>query len=150
MDINKTQKWVSVWVGTWTAKITDIGIQKSLWSSWNAFEYPRRQGMLSSECTQKDKDRHLWRNSKSQPLHAFIHSDPVIHGIDRNAQLLHAGQAMGNMANFSMIVLEGLFSKQVVTSGSWAHRFSDVKHCNYSVQETKSLFMSKPHVTCKN
>jgi hypothetical protein len=57
-----------------------------------------------------------------------------------------------NMADFSVIALEGLFSEQVITSGLWAHRLSDVMHCNYSLcRRPKACLCQNPmsHVRTK-
>lgn len=125
--------------------------QKLLWSSWNAFEYPRRQGMLSGACTQKDKDCRLWRNSKSQPCHSLILTLSFMELTEMSSYFMQ-DSAMANMTNFSMIAPEGLFSKQVIISGLWAHRFSDVKHCNYSLcRRLKACLYRNPmsHVRTK-
>lgn len=115
-----------------------------MWSSWNAFEY-------QFECTQKDKDRHLWRNSKSQPLHSLILTLSFMELTEMSSYFMQ-DSAMANVANFSMIALEWPFSKQVITSGLWAHRFSDVKHCNYSLcRRIKACLRQNPmsHVWTK-
>lgn len=60
---------------------------------------------------------------------------------------------MVNMENFSMIALEGLFSKQVITCGLRASRFSDVKHCSYSLcRILKACLCQNPmsHIRTKN
>jgi hypothetical protein len=49
---------------------------------------------------------------------------------------------MAKMANFSMIALKALFSKQVIPCGLWAPISPYLKHCNYSLCRTlKSLSM---------
>jgi hypothetical protein len=65
--------------------------------------------------------------------------------IEMSSSYFMQDSATVNMANFLMIALEGLFSKQVITCGLRVPVFSDVKHCNYSLcKRLKAFYVKTP------